>query len=37
MKIIQLIIFMEEAMQKLKTLGEKFEVQLDSNLTQYDQ
>ena len=34
MEIIQVISFIEETMQKLKTSGEKFKLQLDSNLTQ---
>ena len=35
--IIQVISFIEETTQKLKTFGQKFNVQLDSNLTQQDQ
>ena len=34
MEIIQVISFIKETMQKLKTFGEKFKVQLDLNLTQ---
>lgn len=34
MDIIQAISFIEETTQKLKTIGEKFNIQLDSNLTQ---
>ena len=34
MEIIQVISFIEESIQKLKTFGEKFKVQLDSVLTQ---
>ena len=34
MKIIKVISFIEETMQKLKNFDEKFKVQLDSNLTQ---
>ena len=34
MEIIQVISFIEEIMQKLKTFGKKFKVQLDLNLTQ---
>ena len=34
MEIIQVISFIEETMQKLKSFGKKFKVQLDSNLTQ---
>ena len=37
MEIIQVISFIEETMRKLKSFGEKFKVQLDSNLTQQDQ
>ena len=34
MEIIQVISFIKETMQKLKTFGKTFKVQLDSNLTQ---
>ena len=34
MEIIQVIGFIEETMQNLKTFGKIFKVQLDSNLTQ---
>ena len=37
MEVIQVISFIEKTMQKLKTFGEKFKVELDSNLTQWDQ
>ena len=36
-EIFQVISFIKETMQKLKTFGEKFKVQLDSSQTQQDQ